>query len=59
MRLARPALVGLAMGAADDELGDEGVLAVELWSEVEEDCRDHDTKLSRASPPRLGRSLTT
>jgi hypothetical protein len=54
MRLARSALVGLAMGVADDELGDEGVLEVEWWSEVGEDRRDLDTKLSRASAPKLG-----
>jgi len=41
------------MGVADDELGD-GVLTVEWWSEVEEDRRDLDTKLSRASVPKLG-----
>jgi hypothetical protein len=41
------------MGVADDELGD-GVLEVEWWSEVEEDRRDLDTKLSRASAPKLG-----
>ena len=42
------------MGVVDDELGDEGVLAMEWWSKVEEDRRNRDTKLSRASAPRLG-----